>query len=192
MRHTGHSMLDPMLQNGTEETLPPRVCRWCSVVIPTGQSACLTCCTRCGTQHEPDTGVCGSCGSFLARNQAARTHGLNARTVPADLRMDADQLKDAIVADLGGLPELSALEVSFVRKIADVEVMLGLLLADMAQRGILTPAGRKVRDVYPAFLAGIDRWDRLAQRVGLKRRAKATEGIREWADRKLREQEQAT
>jgi hypothetical protein len=95
--------------------------------------------------------------------------------------MNADELKDQIVADLGGLENLSALELSYVRKIADVEVTLRLLLAEI-QRGGMFTSGARVRDVYAALLAGLDRFDRLAQRVGLRRRAKSAPDIRDWWD----------
>jgi hypothetical protein len=163
--------------------LPQTACRWCRLEIPTDVTTCPVCCPRCGTKHEPGAPRCAACRGFLPGNQAARTHGLSARHVPADLRMDADQLKDNIVSDLGGLENLSALEISYVRKIADTEVMLRLLLHSMVNGGVLTSGG-KVRDVYPAFLAGIDRFDRLAQRIGLKRRQKdAGQALRDWWDK---------
>lgn len=159
----------------TAATTPLRECRWCHVAIPTGQRACPVHCTRCGAVCQPDAGRCPNprCKCFRPHNQVARRTGIYSRVVPADLRLDADQLKDAIVSDLGGVDELSALEVSTVRKLADVEIMLRLLLHNIVQGGLLTPTSGRVRDVYPAFLAGVDRWDRLASRLGLKRRTKA-------------------
>lgn len=169
-------------------TVSQTACKWCRVDIPSDATTCPTCCPRCGAKHSPGEPRCAACRGFLPGNQAARTHGLSARHVPADLRMNADELKDAIVGDLGGLAELSALEISYIRKLADTEVTLRLLLHEIQRGGLFTSGGR-VRDVYPALLAGIDRFDRLAQRVGLKRRARPTEGIREWARRATQETE---
>ena len=113
--------------------------------------------------------VCPRCRCFLPRNQAARVHGLRSRMVPAVERMNADELIEGIVADLGGPAHLTTLEKSYARKLADVEITIRLLASSIATEGMFT-SGHRVRDVYAAFLAGIDRFDRLAQRLGLERR----------------------
>ena len=92
--------------------------------------------------------------------------------------MTADELMAGIVSDLGGESELSTLERSYVRKIADLEITIRLATADIARAGLLTPGGR-VRDTYSALLAGIDRFDRLAMRLGLKRRTKPAQTLAE-------------
>ena len=176
----------PQNDTASAPTLPPTTCRWCRTELPTDATTCPTCCPRCGTAHEPGEPRCAACKGFLPGNQAARTHGLSARHVPADLRMDADQLREAIVGDLGGLENLSALEISYIRKLADVEVTLRLLLDDIQRGGMFTTGGR-VRDTYPALLAGIDRFDRLAQRVGLKRRARRLSIVEQFASLHERE-----
>ena len=56
-------------------------------------------------------------------------------------------------------------------RLAEVEVTLRLLAHDIAGRGLLTPSGG-VRRVYDQLLAGVDRWDKLAQRIGVKRRVR--------------------
>ena len=82
-----------------------------------------------------------------------------------------DALIAGIISDRGGDEALSTLEKAYIRKLADVDITIHLLAADIARRGLLTPAGG-VRNVYDKFLAGLDRWDRLAQRLGLGRRAR--------------------
>jgi hypothetical protein len=95
--------------------------------------------------------------------------------------MTADQLMMGIVADLGGESELTTLQRSYIRRLGDVEITIRLLASDIATRGLLTPAGG-VRNVYGAFLAGIDRFDKLAQRIGLKRGERPIPTVRQYLD----------
>jgi hypothetical protein len=113
----------------------------------------------------------GPDGRFLPGNAAARQTGIYAQTQAPELREHVDRLTSGIVADLGGASELSTLEAAYVARLGDIETTLRLLAADIARRGLLTPSGG-VRRVYDQLLAGIDRWDRLAQRLGMKRRAR--------------------
>jgi len=48
----------------------------------------------------------------------------------------------------------------------------------IARDGLITPGGR-VRDTFNALLAGVQRFDGLAQRLGLKRRPKPTASLAE-------------
>jgi hypothetical protein len=137
---------------------------------PDGQGDGLVC-SACGERSRAGVFQCVKCGRWLPGNQAARELGLYARNQPADLRESVDTLAAGIVADRGGESELTTLERAYVGRLADVEITLRLIAADIAARGLLTPAGG-VRNVYDKFLAGIDRWDRLAQRLGLGRHAK--------------------
>ena len=128
-------------------------------------------CPTCGNGPHPlDADLCAR-GHFRAGNQVARQLGLYARQQPAELRERVDRLTAGILSDLGGEDELSTLERAYVGRLADVEVTLRLLAHDIAERGLLTPSGG-VRRVYDQLLAGIDRWDRLTQRIGVKRRAR--------------------
>jgi hypothetical protein len=127
-------------------------------------------CIRCGNTIEDGADQC-ACGSFGPRNQVARKEGFRAVHHPPDLRMTSEELVSGVVSDLGGDSELSTLERSYVRKLGDLEITIRLATSDIARAGMLTPGGR-VRDSYTALLSGIDRFDRLAMRLGLKRRAK--------------------
>lgn len=118
----------------------------------------------------------GAGGRFQAGNQAARQHGLYSRQQSEELREYVTQLKAGIVADLGGEAALSTLERAYVDRLGDVEITLQLLAADIARRGLLTHNGG-VRRVYERLLSGIDRWDRLAQRIGLARRTRHVEPL---------------
>lgn len=130
-----------------------------------------TACKRCGTAIIEGADRCPLCRSFVSRNQAARKIGLRAMIQPANIRMTANELVDGIVRDLGGPSDLTALTRAYVRKIADIEITLHLLAADLVKHGLLTPGGRP-RETYDKYLAGVAMWDRLAQRIGLERRTK--------------------
>jgi hypothetical protein len=128
-------------------------------------------CRRCGTPFEPGEGRCVKCKSFALANQEARLSGLRARHHPAELREAAEDLVAGIVADKGGESELSTLQRAYIGRLGDVEITLRILATDIATNGLLTPGGRP-REVYDKFLAGLDRFDRLGQRIGLERHAK--------------------
>jgi hypothetical protein len=141
----------------TDDTGAPAsvVCKGCGLEAAPGAQRC-----RCG---------CVLLGSKLAR-QLARTTGIYAVHQPADLRQSIDDFMAEIVVDRGGEAELSTIEKAYISKLGHVEITLRLLAADIAARGLVTPAGG-VRSVYGPFLQGIDRWDKLAQRIGVKRQA---------------------
>jgi hypothetical protein len=109
----------------------------------------------------------------LPGNQANRKSGIYARPEhhPADLRQNAEELVTGILADLGGLGEISTLERATVQHIADVHTTLRLLVNDLVTRGFFTPGGNPRRS-YESYLAGLAQFDRLAQRIGLARRTK--------------------
>ena len=130
-----------------------------------------TLCTHCGAALVPGAGRCSSCGTFTAGNQEARRLGLQARHHPPELREAADDLMAGIVADRGGQNDLSTLEKAYIGKIGDVEICLRILIEDIARHGLLTPGGRR-RDSYDMLLAGLDRFDRYAQRIGIPRKAR--------------------
>ena len=128
-------------------------------------------CGRCGAQAPPGLDACPVCHSFLPGTQAARKSGIYAQHQPPDLQAVVDAMVAGIIADHGGEATLTTLEKAYIKKLADVDITIHLLAADISRRGLLTPAGG-VRNVYDKFLAGLDRWDRLAQRIGLGRRAR--------------------
>lgn len=113
-------------------------------------------------------------GKFVRGNTAALQHGLYAMERSQTLRAEVEAFKAGIVADLGGDAELSTLERAYVDRLGEVDLTLRLMREDIARRGLLTPAGG-VRRIYDELLAGVDRWDRLAQRLGVRRRTKQVE-----------------
>jgi hypothetical protein len=56
-------------------------------------------------------------------------------------------------------------------RLRSLELRARLLDADLEEHGLMTPSGG-VRKAHKAFLEAVVVWDRLAQRLGTKRRAK--------------------
>ena len=140
-------------------------------------------CRSCGLENAADADTCARCRKALVGNRLAVTSGIYAVQKPAGVVEDVEELKAAIVTDLGGESELTTLERAYVGHLGDVEVTLQLLMQDIEARGLLTPVGG-VRRVYDQLLSGIDRWDKLAQRLGLKRRTKRVPTIDEYVRQK--------
>jgi hypothetical protein len=125
----------------------------------------------CGaSRHQADAGRCAR-GHVAPRNDLARQTGIFARQQPADLQARVDDVVASILADLGDPAELSTLDREYVSKLRGVDVVVHLLADDIGRRGIVTPSGG-VRRIVESFLMAIDRWDKLAQRIGTKRRQK--------------------
>jgi hypothetical protein len=116
-------------------------------------------------------------GTVQPGNQTARTHGVYAfeargpAALPDVLRQTVEEFRAAVIADRGGASELSTLEAAYIRRLSEVETVARLLAADLATRGLTTEHGR-VRGTFSRWLECLDRWDRLAQRVGTDRRAR--------------------
>jgi hypothetical protein len=105
------------------------------------------------------------------------------RGLPADLKLSVDEFRTGIVSDLGGADALTTLQIAYVQRLCDVEVAVRLLTNDLAVRGVFTARGR-VRSTFSRLLETIDRWDKLAQRVGVERRPKPVPSPLEyWAQR---------
>ena len=92
-------------------------------------------------------------------------------SLPPDLRMSVDAFRTQVIEDRGGVAALSAVEAAYITRLCELEVCARLLSNDLAQRGMFTARGR-VRSVYGQLLQTIDRWDRLAEKVGRERRAR--------------------
>lgn len=130
----------------------------------------------CSASVPPGADRCPGCGVWQVANQGARTLGLYTQHKPVELRMTADELIAGVLADRGGDTEVTTLERSYIRKLADLEITIRLLTSDIAKRGLLTPGGR-VRDVFPKLLAGLATFDRYATRIGLERRQKPVDTV---------------
>ena len=142
-------------------------------------------CDFCGAgPHSAHTGRCER-GHGMRGNQLHRTHGAysfrdrGAAALPDVLRQTVDEFRESVIADRGGPTELSTLEAAYIRRLSEVETVARLLAADLASRGLTTPKGR-VRGTFSRWLECLDRWDRLAQRVGTDRRSRAVSSLRDY------------
>lgn len=132
---------------------------------------------RCGAAtHAEDSQRCQN-GHVLVGNTAAYKNGVRqfqtrgAAALPADLKVTTDEFREGLVADQGGADDLTTLRSGYIRRLCEIEVCVRLLQNDLVSRGLFTPRGR-VRGTYDKFLATIGQWDRLAQRLGVDRRAR--------------------
>jgi hypothetical protein len=142
-------------------------------VVATATEPPLVC--RCGSgPHATHVGICTR-GHALPLNQLRRTHGAysfrdrGVAALPDVLRQTVDEFRESVIADRGGPSALSTLDAAYIRRLAEVETVARLLANDLASRGLTTPTGR-VRGTFSRWLECLDRWDRLAQRVGTDRK----------------------
>jgi hypothetical protein len=126
-------------------------------------------------------------GTLRQGNETALKHGLRRfeqrGAVPDELRVTTEEFRDGLVADQGGADALTTVRAGYCRRLSEIETCVRLLQNDLVQRGLFTPRGR-VRNTYSRLLETIDRWDRLAQRLGMERRSKQVPSPQEyWAQR---------
>ncbi|HKW00733.1 MAG TPA: hypothetical protein VJN96_12970 [Vicinamibacterales bacterium] len=148
--------------------------------VPASATVCA-----CGAgPHATTAGMCAA-GHFIVGNQARRTHGAysfrdrGTATLPDVLRQTVEEFREAVIADRGGPSELSTLEAAYIRRLSEVETVARLLASDLATRGLTSARGR-VRSTFSRWLECLDRWDRLAQRVGTDRRSRAVPSLRDY------------
>ena len=114
-------------------------------------------------------------GRWAPNNDGALQHGARRYelrgVLPDDVRVDLDAWSGQLMADRGGATELSAIEGAYCRRLTQLEGALELLGRDLHQHGVMTPRGRP-RAAYRTFLDTLATFDRLAQRLGLERKAK--------------------
>jgi hypothetical protein len=106
---------------------------------------------------------------FKPGNQAAVKHGLYAakpvEALPAEVQAEIDDFRAGVLSDLGAEADLSALERGYVRRICDVEALVRLSALNIHKNGFTAKS-------EGMLLQAVDRWDRIAQRVGTNRRLK--------------------
>lgn len=139
---------------------------------------------RCGAteRHASNPDMCAG-GHFISGNTARRIHGVRAfettGRIPDVVRQTVEEFREAVLADRGGAVELSTLEAAYVRRLAEAETVARLLAHDLAQRGLFTPKGR-VRNTFQRWTEAVSLWDRLAQRVGVDRRARPVPTLQDY------------
>ena len=146
-------------------------------------------CQRCGWQGDKagsGKGQCGRCGCFLPTNTAALVHGgrrfRDGMGTPLDEARRAE-IVAAVISDLGGEDEISAVLRQLVADFGAACVLRNLAWAHIASVGPLTKAGRQ-RAVVDLYLKASARVERLAARIGTQRRAAPVPSLQEYLDRK--------
>ena len=142
-----------------------------------------------GKTPHPDHADRWADGTVRAENQVARKHGADSAAVrrgevPPELRQSIDDFRGGLISDHGGPGALTTLESAYILRLTEVEVVLRLLQNDLVHRGLHTPRGR-VRSSFDKFLATIGLWDRLAQRVGVDRRARQVQSPQEFFEQRM-------
>ena len=129
-------------------------------------------CQRCGADVPPGD-QCPACGAFIVGNEANLKHGLRRfetrRVLPPDLKVDVESFRDALVADQGGLDELTAVRAGLCRLLTDAEAGRRLCMRVVVEKGIESRAGARA---YDRLLQTMDRWMRVAAALGVERRQK--------------------
>jgi hypothetical protein len=133
----------------------------------------------CGARERHPANPKNQCvrGHFIVGSQQRLTHGARAferhgdAVVPADVRMTADDMLAGIIADKGGANNLTTLKRELAQQARNFRVMLDLILHDLVRNGVTTKGGR-VRSAVSRYLEIFDRFDKVAQRLGLERDAR--------------------
>lgn len=136
--------------------------------------------------HRDPNGRVGQ-GNSLARKPDGLNRYAKKKELPEDIRLFVDTFSADVISDQGGASELSAIRGGYVRRIGDVEAMLQLAAKDIRTRGFFTVGGRTRTTVF-TFMQLLDRWDRLAQRLGLDRRTKQVPSLEQFLQQREGEQ----
>src|SRR5690349_1199796 len=125
-------------------------------------------------------------GRALPGNTLALQHGGFSRQVEAGALPEqaeavaaAAERRAAIVADLGGTDALSALALSQIDTFVRLEVVADFLWTRLQEAGPLTAKGRQ-RAALTAWLGVVDRLQRLANMLGLERKARRVPDALSW------------
>jgi hypothetical protein len=136
-----------------------------------------------GPSPEPPTAGRRANGTFAPGNATALRHGLYSRQMreallpeQAEARAAIAEQRRAIEDDLGGNEALSALTRDLIGRYVELRLVADFLGHQLATVGPLTGKGRQ-RAALTAYLAVIDRLNRLALSLGLERKAKRVDTI---------------
>jgi hypothetical protein len=114
-------------------------------------------------------------GRFAPGNTASLTHGQRSERAGAELIPHLAALlaekEAAIVADLGGAEQLSAIRRELVARFIQSSAIADSLAVNIAAHGVLTAKGR-TRAAVTLYLQVLDRQIKLATSIGLERRQK--------------------
>lgn len=131
-------------------------------------------CSRCREEIVPeDPGRCPNCKVFVKGNEAALTHGARRLLEGAGSPLDEArrvELRDTVLADLGGELECSAVLVELVESFAEAVLIRETAWAYMAAVGPMKRGGG-TRPVVDLYWQANRRVERLAKRIGTERRS---------------------
>lgn len=121
---------------------------------------------------------------FKKGNTAALKHGLARykakRTLTdEDITSFVTQFSADLTSDQGGPSELTAIRGGYVRRLTDVEAMLHICAKDITTKGFFT-AGGAARATVNTFMSLLDRWDKLASKLGMDRRQKRVASLEDF------------
>ena len=91
------------------------------------------------------------------------------RVLPDDLKQDMASFLDNLIADQGGVENLTTVRAGLCRSLYNLEVLVRLNMSSVVTLGVDTPSGRRAHD---RLLAAVDRYVRVAQQLGIERRSK--------------------
>lgn len=95
------------------------------------------------------------------------------------LRRELAQLRDELIADLGGTEDVGVVKNAAATSFLRLWTLAESLWDDIERRGALSAKGRQ-RAALTALLAVYDRMTRLAQQLGMERKAKPTGTIQDY------------
>ena len=110
-------------------------------------------------------------GQWVLGNPGPRTHGLYVAQSAA-FHADVRELAQQIITDLGGPSELSAVQLRAAGNLATVQITINQIVGFLASHGVMRVRGGAVRPAYQHFLIALDKFQRLATLVGLRRHAR--------------------
>jgi hypothetical protein len=132
-----------------------------------------------------DTGGfrCRQCKAFLPGNASRLKTGLRrfrrTAALPEDLRQSIEDFRAQLIADQGGLDELSAVRGGLIRLLVGAETAFRLAGNELSrQGGIHTPGGRLAFD---RLLTASQTWTRIAEKLGIERRARRLTLVEQFA-----------
>jgi hypothetical protein len=138
-------------------------------------------------KRDASTGRFGP-GNSIARKADGVNRFQKTRELPEDVRAFVEEFSAAVLSDQGGASELSAIRGGYVRRITDAEALIQLCSKDIRSRGVFTVGGRTRSTVF-TLMKAVDQWDRLAQRLGLDRRAKQVPSLEQFLQQREGDQE---
>ena len=121
-------------------------------------------------------------GQFVAGHVVNLRHGRRAPRLWAagPLREALAEREAAVLADLGGAPNLSAVERPLVREFARLALLVEAAGERLIRDGLESSKGR-TRAAASLYAALLDKQMRLASMLGLQRRARPAASLADWA-----------